>query len=72
MQEFIQVMLVKSVEELWTSFTGVLKVGIQEFIPTKLLLCKGSLTWVTQEIKHLINEHNGLYFAYKASGDSGT
>ena len=43
MQDFIQVMLVKSVEELWASFTGVLKVGIQEFIPTKLLLCKGSL-----------------------------
>ena len=45
----------KSVEELWTSFTDALDAGIQECIPTKLLSSKGSLPWVTQEMKGLIS-----------------
>ena len=42
-----------------------------ECIPTKLLSCKRSLPWVTQEIKRLIRKRDRLYSAWKASGDSG-
>ena len=37
----------------------------------KLLSCKGSLPWITQEIKRLIRKRDRLYTACKASGDSG-
>ena len=32
-----------------------LEAGMQECIPTKLLSCKGSLPWVTEEIKRLFH-----------------
>ena len=60
----------KSVEELWTSFADALEAGMQECIPMKLLSCKGSLPWITQEIKRLIRKSDKLYTACKASGDS--
>ena len=60
----------KSVEELWTSFADALEAGMQECIPMKLLSCKGSLPWITQEIKRLIRKRDKLYTACKASGDS--
>ena len=44
---------------------------MQEYIPTKLLSCKIPLPWVTQEIKRLIRKSDGLYSAYKTSGNSG-
>ena len=44
---------------------------MQECIPMKLLSCKGSLPWITQEIKRLIRKRDKLYTACKASGDSG-
>ena len=61
----------KSVEELWTSFADALEAGMQECIPMKLLSCKGSLPWITQEIKRVIRKRDKLYTAFKASGDSG-
>ena len=61
----------KSVKELWTSFADALEDAMQECIPTKLLSCKRSFPWVTQEIKRLIRKRDRLYSAYKASGDSG-
>ena len=60
----------KSVEELWTSFADALEAAMQECIPTKLLSCKRSLSWVTQEIKRLIGKRDRLYSAYKVPGDS--
>ena len=60
----------KSVEELWTSFADDLEAGMQECIRTKLLSCKGSLPWITQEIKRLIRKFERLYAAYEGHLES--
>ena len=57
----------KSVEDLWSSFKGVIHNGIAKFVPDKTLGTKKSLPWITQPIKRLITKRNTLFHKQKTS-----
>ena len=68
-ESFIKSSPGKSVEVLWHDFTSTLNKLCEECIPSKHILGKSSLPWITQEIKHLIKKSDSLYTQYKKKGD---
>ena len=57
----------KSVDDLWTEFTSALERFSSECIPTKMVLGKSFLPWITQEIKRLIRKRDHLYRNFKTT-----
>ena len=50
-----------TVEELWVQFKNTLEEGISKFIPTKRIIAKPSLPWITKSVKKLIHKRDKLY-----------
>jgi len=57
-----------SVEELWSIFSDEISTGIKQFIPSKTIGTRRSLSWITQPIKRLMRKRDKLYFRLKNNG----
>ena len=59
----------KSVDDLWSDFTSTIDSVATQCIPSKQILSKPSLPWITQQIRRLIRRRDDLYRKFKNAGD---